>query len=417
MRKIEITQGGSGVPNQASGVQGGGASFTKLSKLLFRKFNGKPHKCQEVWDSFHASVDSNPNLSDALKLECLKAQCEGTAYQAVAGFELSDANYKTVVDILKGRFGQRQTILDSHIDALLSVNTLGRHADIADVRKFYDTVEAHCRGLQAIGVDPKSYSIILVNMIQKKLPEEIKLILSRKMNESCGENDWELSDLLNYLRIEIEAREKCAPGKKEVNRAKVGYPTAAALTTGSSKATCTFCKGAHNTSECHVVTDIRERKNILRREGRCYLCLDRGGYLVRGCHSSIKCFTCKGHHHVALCESRRRPGQVSYNQSKCEENRSSSLSRRQVDQGSQTNSTEPSTSFRGMNLKGNPEGKGYLLQTAFVIATNPEDPSKEVKVGNRFWFSKILCDPKSKSIIRTTHCKSRRNYDKSLRSR
>ena len=44
----------------------------------------------------------------------------------MAGFELSDANYKTVVDILKGRFGHRQTILDSHIDALLTINTLGK---------------------------------------------------------------------------------------------------------------------------------------------------------------------------------------------------------------------------------------------------------------------------------------------------
>ena len=259
LRKIEIKPGGIGIPNQTSGVQGGGASFTKLPELQLRKFNGKPRKFQEFWDSFHASVYSNPILSDALKLEYLKAQCEGTAYQVVAGFELSDANYKTVVDILKGRFGQRQTILGSYIDALLSINTLGRHADIADVRKFYDIVEAHFRRLQALGVDRKSYSIILVNTIQKKLPEETKLILSRKMNESCCENDLELFDLLNYLRIEIEAREKCAPGKKEINKAKVGYPIAAALTTWSSKATCTFCKGAHNTSECHVVTDIRER--------------------------------------------------------------------------------------------------------------------------------------------------------------
>ena len=53
-----------------------------------------------------------------------------------------------------------QTILDSHIDASLIINTLGKHAYIMDIRKFYDTVEAHCRGLQAIGVDPKSYSII-----------------------------------------------------------------------------------------------------------------------------------------------------------------------------------------------------------------------------------------------------------------
>ena len=55
-------------------------------------------------------MDTNPNLSDALKMEKLKAQCEGAAYQAVAGFELSDHNCKTVVDILKGSFGQRQTI-------------------------------------------------------------------------------------------------------------------------------------------------------------------------------------------------------------------------------------------------------------------------------------------------------------------
>ena len=64
------------------------------------------------------------------------------------------------MDMLKGRFEQRHTILDSHIDALLSINALGKHADIADVRKFYDTVEAHFRGLQAIGVDPKSCNII-----------------------------------------------------------------------------------------------------------------------------------------------------------------------------------------------------------------------------------------------------------------
>ena len=49
----------------------------------------------------------------------------------MAGFELSDANYKTVVDILKGRFGQRQTILDSHIDTLTTMNRLAKNTDIA----------------------------------------------------------------------------------------------------------------------------------------------------------------------------------------------------------------------------------------------------------------------------------------------
>ena len=89
--KIEITPGEMGYQIKPLEVGGGGKSVKKFAKLELRQFNGKPQKFQEFWDSFHASVDSNPNLRDALKLENLKAQREGTAHQAVAGFELSDA--------------------------------------------------------------------------------------------------------------------------------------------------------------------------------------------------------------------------------------------------------------------------------------------------------------------------------------
>ena len=195
------------------------------------------------------------------------------------------------------------------------------------------------------------------------------------MNETCGDSGWELSELLNCFRIEIEARERCVPERKDVKRANVGYPSAAALTTGRSKATCTFCKGAHATSECHIVTDVCERRNIIKREGHCFLCLRKGGHLARECQSSFNCFTCKGRHHVALCENRNRPGQVAYRQSRDEGDRSSSFPGRKADQASQTNIAEPATSFCGMNVRGNSEGKGYLLQTSFVIAANPEDPS------------------------------------------
>ena len=107
----------------------GGASFTKLPRLQLRKYYGKPHKWQEFWDSFKASVDSNPSLSNCLKLEYLKAQCEGEAYQSVAGLELTDHNYEIAIDLLKRRFGQRQIILNSHVDTLLKVNPVRKHAD------------------------------------------------------------------------------------------------------------------------------------------------------------------------------------------------------------------------------------------------------------------------------------------------
>ena len=238
-----------------------------------------------------------------MKLEYLKTQCEGAAYQAIAGLELSDSNYEVAIDILKGRFGQRQVILNSHIDALMKINALHKITDVSEVRRFYDTVEIHCRGLQSLGVDPKTYGTVLMNLLLQKLPEEIQLIISRKLSELHGDEDWELPKLLEILKIEIEAREKCSAGKTVPKRSGMsGHATAAALTAANTgKTNCTFYKGNHNTVECHVVTDVQERKKILRNTGRCFLCLRKAGHLERDCDACIKCFHCRGHHHVALC--------------------------------------------------------------------------------------------------------------------
>ena len=168
MKQLDITasgHAGGGNGNSAQPFQGGAVAYTKLPKLQLRKFYGKAHKWTEFWDSFKASVDANQSLSPVLKLEYLKTQCEGAAYQAIAGLELSDSNYEVAIDILKGRFGQRQVILNSHIDALMKINALHKIADVSEVRRFYDTVEIHCRGLQSLGVDPKTYGTVLVNLL------------------------------------------------------------------------------------------------------------------------------------------------------------------------------------------------------------------------------------------------------------
>ena len=94
----------------SSGAQGGAGIYAKLPKLELRKCFGKAHHFQEFWDSFRVSVENKKTLSPAIKLEYLKTQSEGPAHQAIAGLELSDANYQIAVEILKDRFGQRQII-------------------------------------------------------------------------------------------------------------------------------------------------------------------------------------------------------------------------------------------------------------------------------------------------------------------
>ena len=207
---------------------------------------------------------------------------------------------------MKGRFGQRQIILNSHIDALLKVNPV-KCGDVIELRKFYDASEIHCRGLQPLGVDPNAYGTVLVNLLLQKLAEEVQLIVSKKLNKECKdkdatESDWELSTLTEFFKNELEAREKCHQSYQGKSSTTEKYATAAALITGDGKTNCTFCRGKHSTSYCHVITNINERKRILRKAGRCFLCLCKAGHFARDCDSSIRCFCCKGRHHIALCE-------------------------------------------------------------------------------------------------------------------
>ena len=37
---------------------------------------------------------------------------------------------------------------------------------------------------------------------------------------------------------------------------------------------CVFCKQGHPSYKCRKVTDISQRKSILRKNGRCVLCLE-----------------------------------------------------------------------------------------------------------------------------------------------
>ena len=57
----------------------------------------------------------------------------------------------------------------------------------------------------------------------------------------------------------------------------------------------------HKSQNCHVVSDIRTRKSIVRTSTRCFKCL-KGSHPAKVCSSKIKCFKCSIHH-IALCDS------------------------------------------------------------------------------------------------------------------
>ena len=63
---------------------------------------------------------------------------------------------------------------------------------------------------------------------------------------------------------------------------------------------CVYCKNSHYSAACDKVTDVKERKNILRRDRRFFLCLQINLH-IKECRNNRSCRKCSGRHHQLLC--------------------------------------------------------------------------------------------------------------------
>ena len=98
---------------------------------------------------------------------------------------LTEDNYDQAVSILRKRFGNKQVIIHRHMDILLSVETVGSSNDLTALRRLYDKVESNVRIREALGVRVDLYGTLLTLVQIKKLPSELRLVMSRK-----SARDW-----------------------------------------------------------------------------------------------------------------------------------------------------------------------------------------------------------------------------------
>ena len=173
----------------------------KLRKLTLRKFDGDPKGWLEFWDSFGGTIDSNPELIDRDKFEYLKDSLEGNAQRVVAGFRLTESNYKVALQMLKDRFRKEDEIGHVHYDALTKLQPIYSDKNISRVKKLYDDVKFHHRALQALDKSQEKYADVFVPMIESKLPESIRVsVVSQKTEQ------WNMDQLLEVLSKEISIR-------------------------------------------------------------------------------------------------------------------------------------------------------------------------------------------------------------------
>ncbi|GFQ65178.1 uncharacterized protein TNCT_638431 [Trichonephila clavata] len=269
--------------------------YMKLSKLTIQKFYGDSSTCLEFWGQFSNAIDNNPNLTHNDKFSYLKSLLGASAHNVVAGFSLSEENYKAAVELLKNRFGRHDLVFNAHMTKLLNLKQVKRASNIKELRELYDSCEIQIRNLNSLGVVAESYGRLLCPIILKLIPSEIALDFNWKRLDY---ETFNVEELLLFLKKETELREatlsmqnsdqQIISSKKEnfkhspkYSNFRRGTPTASALTTNARNA-CVFCDNyEHDSISCKVLS-IPEKREKLRKEGRCYVCF-------RKFHVSSKC--------------------------------------------------------------------------------------------------------------------------------
>lgn len=336
----------------------------RLPKLTIKPFNGKLTAWIPFWDSFNSAIHENRELSKVDKFNYLRSMVTQTALEAISGLTLTGANYDEAIEVLQKRFGNKQLIVNKHMEQLLNIEGVTSQHDVKGLRHLYDVIESNVRSLKSLGVSAESYGSLLTAVLMSKLPSELRLIASRRF---ADRDNWDLMDLLSVLEEEVQARERSSTrGTQEARRPKE-HPTGATLLVDSTLPHCCFCQQQHQSQDCKTVTGLESRREALRRTGRCYVCLGRG-HVSRNCRSRIKCLCCKGRHHVAICSN--KPSRET-------EPTPSAANPTQGNLNPEAPMYKPPTSTSNLWIY---SGKSVLLQTAQVTAFNPDYPSRTARI-------------------------------------
>ncbi|XP_011407795.1 PREDICTED: uncharacterized protein LOC105311847 [Amphimedon queenslandica] len=370
------------------GIEEGGARASgpsrscraRLPELNLKQFNGELTQWLPFWDTYHAAVHDNSDLSDIDKFTYLTTLLRGSARDAIKGLTLTSANYKEAVEILTKRFGDHQQIKGKHMEALLAMEPAQNNTQ--SLRRLFDEVESHVRQLKALGVSEEAYDTLLPSVLMNKLPSDMKLLITRGVSQK----DWGLTKILSTFEEELKARERTSAKGKP---AKEVPPSSSAFMTGNRH--CCYCQLNHLPELCKKVSRVDGRRRILKEAGRCFICL-RTGHISRNCRSSVRCSKCKGRHHLSICSKEGDEEGTGDNQQEAGEQ--------------SLNPRAPAFESKSTKSLLVDSDQTVLLQTARATCFNPDKP--HIQLGLRFLLdsgsqrSFITKRAKDKLRLRTT---------------
>ena len=293
--------------------------YRHLKKIQIPTFSGEKQAYNTWRTAFNVCVDQQP-ISPELKLLQLRQYLSGPPLETVETYGYSASAYTTALKRLDQKYGGERRKTAVHMMALSNLPAIREKGTAAELERFADLLQIAIINFEDAGRrDELTYGIFCTQMQQKlsatlltdyfrwrsdhREPETVQTLLAWLTQEA---------DFRTVAEKTLQHSDGKGPRPTPVKNTQLQQssrhstqPTASSLTVSSANAPqCEFCGRMHEAKVCTVIKEIGRRKEVLKDNGRCYVCLQKN-HIARGCLSKIRCQHCGRRHHTSICEAKK----------------------------------------------------------------------------------------------------------------
>ena len=293
--------------------------YRHLKKIQIPTFSGEKQAYNTWRTAFNVCVDQQP-ISPELKLLQLRQYLSGPPLETVETYGYSASAYTTALKRLDQKYGGERRKTAVHMMALSNLPAIREKGTAAELERFADLLQIAIINFEDAGRRDELMCGTFCTQMQQKLsatlltdyfrwrsdhrePETVQTLLAWLTQEAdfrtVAEETLQHSDGKDPRPTPVKNTQLQQSSRHSTQ------PTASSLTVSSANAPqCEFCGRMHEAKVCTVIKEVGRRKEVLKDNGRCYVCLQKN-HIARGCLSKIRCQHCGRRHHTSICEANK----------------------------------------------------------------------------------------------------------------
>ncbi|XP_059047611.1 uncharacterized protein LOC131843038 [Achroia grisella] len=268
----------------------------QLPKISLNRYSGVSIEWPNFISIFNSLIHNNDSLSSVQKLHYLLSVLDKEPLSLVKHLVISSENYQVAYNLLTERYENKRVIADKHVEAILNLPNLTQ-LNLKTLTKFLFTIKESTQALDALNMNTKSWSFLLLHIILRKLSLDLRSKFESQVDIKTIPT---FENLIKFLENQLHVLENVSAS---IHRASTSSTLTVIESNNKNKLStiiCPCCQDKHSLYYCSKFDTMtpEQRKSFVFQHKLCFNCLRT--HHISKCISQSVCRVCRGRHHTKL---------------------------------------------------------------------------------------------------------------------